>query len=225
VPGRSRLYARGPVGPRVCAASSSAPVVGPRARYCPSCQTVIGRRRRFSGSRGLGSRCFLRSAEREAGWCSVEDSNPGCRCVGPMPLAAWRTERGSGGPPPPRLRRASCFAACENKSCEARSAKQDGSGGGIRTRTVASFEEADSADWSTPPRYWCALRDSNSDALRQQLLRLRCLPVSTKSAWCPPRGIEPGTCCLQGSCSAVELGGQKMNKRPRWSTGPPAACF
>ena len=52
-------------------------------------------------------------------WCSVEDSNPGCRCVGPMPLAAWRTERGSGG--------------------------------GIRTRTEASFEEADSANWSTPP--------------------------------------------------------------------------
>ena len=61
--------------------------------------------------------------------------------------------------------------------------------------------------------YWCALRDSNSDALRQQLLRLRCLPISTKSAWCPPRGIEPGTCCLQGSCSAAELDGQK------WTNG------
>jgi hypothetical protein len=28
-------------------------------------------------------------------------------------------------------------------------------------------------------------------------------------AWCPPRGIEPGTCCLQGSCSAAELDGQQ----------------
>jgi hypothetical protein len=70
-------------------------------------------------------------------WCSVEDSNPGCRCVGPMPLAAWRTERGSGG--------------------------------GIRTRTVTSFEEADSADWSTPPSvYWYAGRDSNAHILRSE---------------------------------------------------------
>ena len=113
-------------------------------------------------------------------WCSVEDSNPGCRCVGPMPLAAWRTERGSGG--------------------------------GIRTRTVASFEEADSADWSTPPRVGTpgAIRTRTSCGLNAVT------PASwSTGAWCPPRGIEPGTCCLQGSCSAAELGGQQIDKRPR----------
>ena len=81
-----------------------------------------------------------------------------------------------------------------------------GSGGGIRTRTVASFEEADSADWSTPP--WIgtpgAIRTRTSCGLNAVT------PANwSTGAWCPPRGIEPGTCCLQGNCSAAELGGRK----------------
>jgi hypothetical protein len=44
-------------------------------------------------------------------------------------------------------------------------------------------------------------------------------------AWRPPRGIEPGTCCLQGSCSAAELDGRKMNKRLGRPTGAAGSLF
>ena len=97
-----------------------------------------------------------------------------------------------------------------------------GSGGGIRTRTVASFEEADSADWSTPPSVGTpgAIRTRTSCGLNAVT------PASwSTGAWCPPRGIEPGTCCLQGSCSAAELDGRKMNKRLGRPTGAAGSLF
>src|SRR5262249_17364749 len=53
---------------------------GARGRDRPSFQTVIGRRRRFSGSRANGG-------------TPSRIRTPECRCVKPMPSAAWRTER------------------------------------------------------------------------------------------------------------------------------------
>jgi hypothetical protein len=104
--------------------------------------------------------------------------------------------------------------------------ERGGSGGGIRTRTVASFEEADSADWSTP--LWVG----TPGAIRT---RTSCgLNAVTPTSWstgaffmkigAPCMDSNPRPAPYRGAALPTELT-EQMNKRLQQPTGAAGSLF
>lgn len=154
-------------------------VVGGRGRIRTFCHPVIGRGPRHSDSLPL---LMVRPAgiEPAAPAMSIVGTpagirTPECRCVGPMPLSAWRRERAGG----------------KFRTCKGPGFKPSASSSSATPASWCPLIDLNDHDRSRrclkpprlpiPPRgHWCARRDLNPHGVTRRILSAVRLPV-------PPR--------------------------------------